>query len=268
MSIKSILRESMPYEKWEKIARIKYGILAFYNNVKYLIFGKRISSVYDIPVFINNYNRLDYLRQLIDSLEKYGIKNIHIIDNDSKYPPLLEYYKSCKYDVIYLRKNVGYLSFWKTDLFKKYGNSYYIYTDPDVVIDKDCPVDFLDRMYQLLKKYPTCHKVGLGLRIDDLPNCYKMKSSVIEHESKFWQREISKGVYDAPVDTTFAMYRPYCGGAASGGKFAIRTGFPYVIKHLPWYIDTDNLTDEEKYYTGAHLIDTHWTKAIKESNTL
>lgn len=41
-----------------------------------------------IPIIINNFNRLHYLTQLIDSLEKRGVKNIHILDNNSTYVTL------------------------------------------------------------------------------------------------------------------------------------------------------------------------------------
>lgn len=267
MSLKSIFRDRIPYSKWKRLARIKYGVYSYMLTLKYSLFGEKVNNVYDIPIFINNYNRLDYLKQLIASLERYGISNIHIIDNNSTYPPLLDFYKKCKYDVIFLGENVGYLAFWKTDLFKRYGNSYYILTDPDLVIDDMCPSDLLERMFFLLKKYPTCNKVGMGLRIDNLPDHYKFKKDVIEHESKFWSNEIEPGIYDAPVDTTFAMYKPYCGGPSSDGKFSIRLGFPYVLQHLPWYIDTDNLSEEERFYMGEKLIETHWTKAVKDSTS-
>ena len=29
---------------------------------------------------------------------------------------------------------------------------------------------------------------------------------------------------------------------------AIRTDFPYIARHLDWYIDSEHLTDEQAYY--------------------
>ena len=49
-------------------------------------------DVKNIPIIINNRNRLTYMKMLISSLEKRGYNNIYIIDNDSTYPPLLDYY--------------------------------------------------------------------------------------------------------------------------------------------------------------------------------
>lgn len=70
-------------------------------------------DVKNIPIIINNRNRLTYMKMLISSLEKRGYNNIYIIDNDSTYPPLLDYYsKECIYPVFYLNKNVGYNALW------------------------------------------------------------------------------------------------------------------------------------------------------------
>ena len=52
-------------------------------------------------------------------------------------------------------------------------------------------------------------------------------------------------MFVAPVDTTFAAYRP---GEPFGKKPAVRTGHPYLARHLAWYVDTGNLTEEESYY--------------------
>src|SRR5437016_2259980 len=61
-----------------------------------------------IPIIINNRNRVTYLLQLISWLEKSGYNNIYIIDNNSKYPPLLEYYSKTKYPVFRLKENAGH----------------------------------------------------------------------------------------------------------------------------------------------------------------
>lgn len=268
MKIKDYLRRPIPKRCCKKIIRISYSCQNLFSQLKYLIVGKKITDVSEIPVFINNYNRLSYLSKLIISLEKAGIRNIHIIDNASTYPPLLEYYKQCPYEVIYLKENMGYLSFWKTDLYKKYGNSYYVYTDPDLVLDEDCPSDFLEYFYKTLRKYPTRSKVGFGLRIDDIPECNPLKNDIIKQESQFWKKEIESGLYDASIDTTFALYRPFCNRGKNRRMFAIRTGYPYIMRHLPWYINPNNVSEEDKYYMESNIIATHWTRALKEFKEL
>ena len=80
----------------------------------------------EIPVFIISYNRLSYIEQMIEQLEKYGMRNIHIIDNASTYPPLLRYYDTLKYDVIRMKENLGHMVFWKSNIFEKYRNDFFI----------------------------------------------------------------------------------------------------------------------------------------------
>lgn len=96
-----------------------------------------------------------------------------------------------------------------------------------------------------------------------MPDHFINKEKVIEHESRFWTREVEPGIYKADIDTTFALYRPYCKGVASIYQEVYRTGRPYIIKHLPWYVDTNNMSDEELYYVNNISQSTHWSKNSK-----
>ncbi len=50
-------------------------------------------SISQIPIFINSRDRLGTLRDLVNWLKKAGQQRIYILDNDSSYAPLLEYYR-------------------------------------------------------------------------------------------------------------------------------------------------------------------------------
>jgi hypothetical protein len=211
-------------------------------------------------IIINNRNRLSHLRLLVDWLQKNGYQNIHILDNDSTYPPLLEYYKLTSCSVHYLGENVGHLALWKTGLYRKFERSYYVYTDPDVVPSDECPADVIAFLYQQLRRFPFAEKAGLGLRIDDLPDHYANKDQVIDWEKKYWEKQISPGIYDAEVDTTFALYRPFTNGAKWVQR-AVRTGPPYIARHLPWY-ENSSAPDPEDVYYRANVKQgaSHWIK--------
>lgn len=232
------------------------------KTVFWRICGGKQPEYHRVPIIINNFNRLDSLLKLIHSLEERGYGNIIILDNDSTYPPLLEYYRETPYEVIYLHRNVGFLALWKTDVYKRFRKQFYVYTDSDVVLDKQCPEDFMKVFLSVLKKHPGCMKVGFGIRIDDLPDCYKEKQSVIKWESQYWENKREGFLFKARVDTTFALYRPYCSGGSSP-HLVFRTDFPYVIQHLPWYQDTDHLTEEEQYYVAHSKKATFWTERLK-----
>ena len=67
----------------------------------------KYSDAKQIPIIINSFNRLSTLKLLIASLEERGWTNIHILDNCSTYPPLLEWFKTIPYEVIHLPGNLG-----------------------------------------------------------------------------------------------------------------------------------------------------------------
>jgi len=240
--------------------KAKYFLKSRYIYIRGVIGRSAIVDYKKIPIIINNYNRLTTLRLLISALEGRGYKNLFIIDNASTYPPLLEYYKTCTYTVFRLKKNVGHLSLWKTDIYKKFIGDYYVYTDSDVVPCDDCPDDFLGYFWGILKRKKYAAKVGFGLKIDDLPDHYDLKQSVIEWESKYWKYEVEKDLFRAPIDTTFALHRPYAKKNANWYVEQYRTGGKYSAHHMPWYNNSNDLSPEEQYYINSCIKSTHWTK--------
>ena len=247
------------------IEPLYYKLQLLYSKLRYKFWGKKLDSK-DIPIVINNYNRLEYLEKLINSLKSRGYNNIHILDNDSTYPPLLDFYKNTDVNVIYLVKNWGFRAIWDSGIVKEFWDSYYVYTDSDMELTQDCPDDFMEFFLRVLKKYSNCFKVGFGLKIDDLPDCFRNKKLVVEHESQFWESKLEQGLYKAPIDTTFALYRPYTGTSANANKMNIRTADPYIIRHLPWYINSDRLSEEEIYYVNSISKSTHWSIINKDKS--
>lgn len=223
-------------------------------------------TIQRIPVIINNFNRLNCLQQHIAWLERSGMRNIYIIDNASTYPPLLAYYRKTPHTVFLLNCNVGFMALWKTVLFQRFRNDYYVYTDPDIIPVRECPIDAVEFFYTLLHKYPNIDKVGFGLEIEDLPDHYPLKEKVQLWESKFWVEEVESNVFSAPIDTTFALYRP---GSMGGSELkALRTGGLYRARHLSWYVNTCHLPEEELYYMEHVGASASWTSELqgKERN--
>ncbi len=216
----------------------------------------------DIPVVINNFNRVDCLTKLISWFEDAGMKNIYIIDNASSYPKLLEYYENCRHTVIKLSANIGYKSIWDTNIHLWFKDLPYIYTDPDIIPIEDCPKDCVKHFLDLLDKYPDFSKVGFGLKIDDIPDYYEKKQEVIDWESKFWEYKVSENVYKADIDTTFALYRPNTIGQQWGKT--LRTSGIYMARHLPWYEKPDVISEEELFYRNA-TIGSSWYSNHKEA---
>ena len=221
----------------------------------------KIEDARQIPIIINSFNRLTTLKQLISSLEQRGLTNIYILDNDSTYPPLLEWLKSSPYEVIHLPGNLGFKALWRhKPSRKRFCDDYYIYTDADLVLDEDCPADIVDRMFDLLKNtYPYAFKIGPSIRIDNLPDCYDRKQEVIDWESRYFEHPVDNGLYRAPIDTTFALYRPRIGLSRRVSLESYRMAAPYQIVHVPWYENSSAPTEEENYYKSHCRHVTAWS---------
>jgi hypothetical protein len=200
-------------------------------------------------VFVLCRDRVESLRDLVEWLERMGFERIHLLDNDSAYEPLLDYYRGIPHDVIRLGRNVGKNALWTDRRFKPLiGRRRFVYTDPDVVPVAECPLDVIAKFDDLLDRYKHVGKVGFGLCLDDLPEHYRFRSEVLEWESQFWDAglEVEPGVFQAPIDTTFALYRSWSSRVPPID--ALRTGWPYVARHTTWYLDSDAPTAEEQFY--------------------
>lgn len=207
-------------------------------------------------IFIISHNRYTYLKKLIDRLLRLKQDKIVIVDNKSTYIPLLEFYDEIRstFDIIYMKENYrARRSMGK--VFSEFKDKYnlardnYIYTDSDVVPDEECPEDFVEVFSMILQKYHV-EKVAFGLRIDNLPDCFAGKNFIIKQQKYRWESPFIKDfgieLKQGGTDTTFSYRRANTIPGLTGNS--IRTGRPYVANHLPWYMDSDNLSEEEKYY--------------------
>jgi hypothetical protein len=226
-----------------------------------------------IPLFIVSFNRLGYLRTLIDALEEFDFQNITIIDNASTYEPLVDYLEHTPHRVERLPENLGHLALWKSGRFDKViERQRFILTDCDVMPAPDCPKHITSVLNELLERYPRHTKAGLSLKIDDLPDHYCFKKQVIEWELRFWEHKLDDGNYEGSIDTTFALYRPGIHFSEERWWRSIRAAQPFSALHLPWYKDTNQLTDEDLFYQAAVSgISSQWSITdpvlLKKQNT-
>lgn len=252
------------------LRRIKKNIS---HQIKQLYFTRLGFTVYkqrkhpnSVPVIIINYNQLENLKKLVASLQDRKIENIVIIDNKSDYPPLLNYYEEIKghVKVEFMSKNHGHLVFFNNkNLQERYGKGYYFLTDADILPNPNLPHDFVEIMIKKMDRYfNQILKVGFALDLETIPDTYPLKEKVYNWESQFWLNEVEKDVYLANVDTTFALYKP-----GYPLKFnvhpdlfyrAIRLGGNFTCKHVGWYLDPKNLTQEQIHYMKTSSTSNTW----------
>lgn len=212
------------------------------------------------PIFINNRNHYTYLKELVEWLDKNKLTNYFVIDNDSSYPPLLDYYKNeLKGRVIFLHRNCGHMAIWKADLLTRVKNSFYIYTDADVLPVIQSNPRFVNDLYSAFKKHGFALKAGSAIRIDDLPDCFSLKSRVMEHEKQFWENPLEENIYQAHVDTTLALYLPNYYWDSGHWNRHLRVSGGCLIQHQPWYQNSAQLSAEQIYYKDHAATVTHWT---------
>jgi glycosyltransferase involved in cell wall biosynthesis len=222
-----------------------------------------------IPILIINYNRLADLKALINFLQERKHKNIVIVDNNSTYPPLLDYYKTIEQDVTIERmnKNYGHMVFWENrELYNKYSKGYHIITDADIIPNENLPSNYIRQLLDILDKNKNVTKVGFALRIDDIPDYYQHKQKVLEWEKKHWENNIGNNLYLNELDTTFAIYPPRYKYDLLNFYSAIRVAGDFTAKHNGWYIDNQNLTEEEEYYFETANDSNSWKIETKKIN--
>ncbi len=200
----------------------------------------------DIPVIIICHNMLSDLVQLVRWLEDTGHQNVFLLDNASSYPPLLDYLTAAQHEVVRLRENMGHVAPWESGLVGRLGSQRpFIVSDPDILPEPWCPTDASVYFQALLLRHREFDKAGFGLRTDDLPEHFPHRETVLRWERPYWEKELSAGVYAAHIDTTFAVHRP---GTPYKVTEALRTGAPYLARHLPWYRDPRRPDTETAFY--------------------
>jgi hypothetical protein len=200
-----------------------------------------------MKVLIINFNRLTLPSRMADWLADHGCEPI-FIDNASTYEPLKEYYLRCPYRVVEMYQNFGHTVIWTQDIVNKLGiKDRYIVTDSDLDLSF-VPDDFLKVLNKGLDLYPQFDKCGLSLEIEDLPDSVE-GNFIRKIETKYWNKPLDKRYFDAPVDTTFALY--WVNRYTLSG---IRANRPYTARHLPWYYTNFDLLpeDERNYFLTAN----------------
>ena len=199
-----------------------------------------------VPCFVNVYQRYSTTIKLCQQIADIGAKPI-IIDNASDWGPLLDWYDRCPYRVIRLAENLGHHAPWLCGAVSESAEPYYIVTDCDLDLE-GVPEDCIDRLKEPFTWNAGIVKSGLSLRIDDLP---EWQTTVKEWERRWWRRQIRPGWYEAKLDTTFALYQsstPHRLAMQVVQAKAVRSAPPYTARHVPWYLDGDNLDSENQHY--------------------
>lgn len=213
-----------------------------------------------IPVYLTAFNELTWLREMVRQVARLGGRPI-ILDNGSDYPPLLEWLDDSPFDVVRLGGNHGCYAFWRLGLHRN-EPGFYVVSDADLDLSR-VPGDALAVLQDAFRLNPAATKAGLSLEINDLPDCYPFREDVHTWEDRYWTRR-GEGppCFVGQVGATFALYHRDRDPDSSFYP-AVRLDRPYTARHLPWYLDPLNLSDELKYYYKTAIGPGYWTQKLQ-----
>jgi hypothetical protein len=230
---------------------------------------KRISKV---PIFIISHNRLSMLRRCIESIRACFAPDTYEIlihDNVSTYQPLIDYLKSSGLQVFWNQRNE--LDDVALSVAQYFSNNsdvqYYAVTDPDIEFQAHVtPADTLTFYASLLDVYSHIDAVGPELRVDDIPDHYPLKHDLLERHrashvgDKFidvgWRGSVVQCAF-RKLDTTFGLYRRNF--VFHRLNDALLCHGDYCARHLDWYIDPQNMADDDRLYMQKTTRWGHWS---------
>lgn len=228
-----------------------------------------------IPIFIIVHDRINVLKSSIKSFEEQIKTPIKIILHDvaSTYSPCKKYLKEMEENgyTVFRHPVNDHTSVQNT--IKKYLRQnpdcqYYVITDPDIELD-NVNGDILDFYIWLCKKNNNKLVIGPMLRIDDIPDYYSKKELAIKrHKAQFWNTKPTPikwndneyNIQYSPIDTTFQLCHRNM--HYNFPRRGIRCYSPYSARHLDWYINPENLTKDQLYYSKHSSNIAHWGRNI------
>jgi hypothetical protein len=198
-------------------------------------------------VYINNFNLLSWTKNTVEFIYKINCEPI-IVDNASNYEPLLDWYETKPCQIIKLQQNLGFLAPWNSGAINSSNEDYYCVTDPDLDFST-VPDDIIDVLKDAYNKYTHVTKAGVSIEINDIVKDNFLYDKIMGMETQYWLYKLENdNFYEAYIDTTFALYSK-SRGVVNGNIWAgVRADRPYTVRHLPWYVNHNNITEEYRNY--------------------
>lgn len=251
-----------------------------------------IQEIKKIKCFVVHYNRPTMLSLCLGALLLDKRLEVIVVDNGSDV-----HFDTLGCELIQMGKNCGHKVVWSEGISKRRcPNERYIVTDCDIVI-QDAPMsllsvdgkfvypkdDYLEMLGGGLDKYPLANKIGLDLNTRDIPEGYKYRAAVIEHEKGYVMRRKIKKERDfvfSPIDTTFAMYREgyhtysewgtdHSGNEQTECRSMRLVGEKYECFHLGWAIIEPYNEEIRHYFDSIKDGGTgHWKEVAVEKDKL
>ena len=234
----------------------------------------------NVPIVIPTFNTVSYLKFMIDQLEDRGWTNIIVADNNSTYPPMIEYLNSLadRHNVVLMGDNFGPRIFTENKKICSSMPKYFIVTDPDLILNEDMPLTAINKMRRMLDTY-NVSKVGLAIDIDSPEERDRFFDArqIDIWERRYWIKKIDiypevDDLYAAPIDTTFCLYNrdkflseiDQVPGRMTCNTSALRVAGRFTCRHMGWWKDQPLTEEEHEFYKNSHT----WSSTENEKKRL
>jgi FkbM family methyltransferase len=202
----------------------------------------------NLTALVIGYNQFTFIKNMVAQLEKYT-SDIIVVDNNSDYQPLLDYYKNdFNYTLLKKKHNFGHAVYTQDSVQKLVGDLY-VLTDPDLQFNPKLPDNFLQNLIDISNHFDS-RRVGFALFIDSdaiRTDITYAGHSIKSWESQFWKNKLVYSpnlnieLYSADIDTTFCLIN------RRFPHYPIRVAGEYTCFHIPWHKNFQNYLEEGEY---------------------
>lgn len=210
--------------------------------------------------FLLMFQQFRWLEMMLPDVKRLGLEPV-IVDNNSTHEETVEWLKKQTCEVRQVGFNCGNHGFWDRDYPELTGRVPYVMTDSDLDLS-NVPDDAVAKLQDVLLRHTDVPKVGLSLSLASLSE--DKHDLVHTWEDRYWVNLREPGVWEAPVDTTFAMYDPTRRHMLVDNFYtALRLDKPYTAIHIPWSYNFDEASPDVKAYIRDCLPVAYWSSLEK-----
>jgi len=219
-----------------------------------------------VPIVIVCHNNHEYVENMIRKIEYINpsyLEHVMIMDNDSTRTDTVSFLKRTTVTVHYNYSNQGpwVFSHLNSHIYGLLPDRF-VLTDPDLELNPQMPMTFLEDLIKLSDRYPWASKIGLALDISDSERFIDTSSTtqgsnIREHESQFWVNSIQDeeySLYQSALDTTFHLFNKNVSNFFDHGTH-IRVAGNFTCKHIPWYKENPILDPYTNYILSNQCSD-------------
>ena len=200
-----------------------------------------------IPFYVVTFNRMSGLEKANDFVTRSSIPlELIVLDMGSTWEPFINYCNALGVQIHEFPHGMGPRDLWVTGEMARLGTDGFFLADGDIDY-REVDSHAAEKMINLSQKYPWFPKVGLALKIDDLPFDFEGKR-IREWAKGDWKVGFENETYLTGLDTTIAYYPQR--DETFYYRPALRIAGIYQAIHYPWYERPENYNDEARFYAS------------------